>query len=170
MNKRNEQPDGPLFWVTVAVGMMLIWASVARAQTPDTVRAEMVLPIPVQISTLGDTTVVDVRVDVHTDSLAVLAERVWLARQAEIAMHGHLGRGHDRPSYKWEIRLGLLVAAGAVLAWAFKAEEETILNVHQSQTQDQSQTTRTSVTRFPWCWPPGHCKRKWGKHGGEEDE
>ena len=146
----------------------------AMLQVPqaDTITATMQLPIPVTvIETQGDTTFVDVDVQVSTDSLAAVAERTWLAQQAvNDAIAGAPQERAGPPNWFWG---GVLVvAAGAVLAYAFRdTEQTTIINRVEVEgspghTTETTETTTTS-TSFPFCWPPGHCKRKRG--GGDEE-
>ena len=139
----------------------LLLIAMLQAPQVDTVRAEMVLPIPVQMVTVGDTTVVDVSVEVGTDSLAALAERFMLAQQARdaaIAACGCAEGGTPSWVYAW----GLGIVTVAVLAYTFKEVEETTIYVEQSQEQGQDQATTTTTTvHFPW-------RRPKKKHGGDD--
>ena len=156
-----------------ALVLALLCAVPAAAQSPDTARATAELAIsfePGSIITRGDTTLVYVGVTHDSDSLQAAVDRASLALQAAI-----LANNGSQPSStpSWFYGGVLALAGAAILTWAFK-DTETNVTVTQSQEQsaggttDGTTTTTTTTTteRFPWCWPPGHCKRK---RGGEDE-
>lgn len=134
----------------MAGGLLLAIATTAAAQAPDTVRAEMVLPVPMQVTMQGDTTIVNV----NHDSLG-------LALQMQLDLAIEEARGGGGPP-DWFYAGTLVLGVAALLTWASKKTTTVYVNQEQSQDQDQSTEVEETETRFPWCWPPGHCR-----HGGD---
>lgn len=154
--------------IRMTLALLLLLAAPAAAQVQDTARATAELAIsfePGSIVVRGDTTLVYVGVAHEGDTLMVNAvDRASLALQAAILSEG-MKQESGPPTWFWG---GVLVvAAGAVLAFAFKEERVTTTHTYTNinnyfptggQATDTT-TVVTTITRFPWCWPPGHCKR-----------
>ena len=154
----------------------LLLASPLSAQVQDTARATAELAIsfePGSIVTRGDTTLVYVGVTHDSDSLQAAVDRASLALQAAILADGSGRESSGTPG--WFYGGVLALGAAAILTWAFKdTETSVVVTQEQSQggdgeagTTGTTTTTTTTTERFPWCWPPGHCKRKRG--GGDDD-
>jgi hypothetical protein len=157
--------------VRALLALLLLAAPLSAQEAQDTARATAELAIsfePGSIVVRGDTTFVFVSSSVDTDSLASAVDRASFALQAAI-----LARQPEPQSVvpSWFYGGALLVSAAAVLTWAYKEESTYTISVEQNQEQTTTvppDTVVTEVIRFPWCWPPGHCRKKPG--GEDEDE
>ena len=110
--------------------------------------------------------------------LEAIAERQAAALEAQNALNAAILAQTPRESSgvpDWFYAGVLVVGAGAVLAYAFR-DEADIVTVTQTQwggpetegsTSTTTETTERTRRSFPWCWPPGLCKRRW--HPEEEE-
>ncbi len=140
----------------------LLIAALQVAPQVDTVTQTTILP-RAQIVVNGDSTWIDLRVDITADSVATVL-RDYLALDARDAAQRACGQcGSGTPG--WVYGGGLLVSAAFVLAyWRKESTEIVVTNTNtQDQTQEQSTTVTTHTTVRRGWW-------KKGKPHGHDDE